>query len=294
MKIKKYENQETEQVRELINLNFEDEYLLDILTSSALNFAYSAIAENKLVGIAVAWTSSFHPHCTYFRILSNPLYNTLNVEEKLLSKVLEFKALDHPLQTSFWGSSFNLLELYKDNGFNEIRRTYMPTLKVSSVAHDTPNGEKRYNVKTLNEVLLNETMTEQLILLVKRIYEETHQVNPVAEMTLEQWRGIIFSDDLITTGSYIYLDENEENILAYSFLHESDEEDKIELGWCGASTTEHIDLIPELVHHQIKYTLKQEFQFLTGEFDTTDSYAMRILASFPFTPSPTWVTVQKS
>src|SRR5690625_4724619 len=149
MKIKKYENQETEQVRELINLNFEDEYLLDILTSSALNFAYSAIAENKLVGIAVTWTSSFHPHCTYFRILSNPFYHVYNIDEKLLSKVLELKTVELPLQTSFWESSYNMQKLYKDNGFSEIRRTYMPTLKVSSFSNDIPHGKKMHNVKNL-------------------------------------------------------------------------------------------------------------------------------------------------
>src|SRR5690625_568193 len=182
IKIKQYKGQEREQLRELFNLNFEDEYLLDVLNGRSLNFAYSATLDDQLVGIAFAWTSSFHPHCTYFRILSNPFYHAYNIDEKLLSKVLELKTVELPLQTSFWESSYNMQKLYKDNGFSEIRRTYMPTLKVSSFSNDIPHGKKMHNVKNLNEILPNETITEQLILLVKRNYEQTHEVNAVAEM----------------------------------------------------------------------------------------------------------------
>lgn len=235
--------------------------------------------------------SSFHPNCTYFRILANPFYNILDVEEKLLAKVLKRKKETRPWQTSFWETASKSNAVYKNNGFQEIRRTYMPKLKVTNVSNDISCD--KYIIKTLNEILPNETLTEQLIILVKRIYEETHVVNPVAEMTIAKWRELILADDVITVGSYICIDENETNILAYSFLHDSDEKNVFDLGWCGASTTEHIQMIPQLVIHQIKYTIEQNIQFLNGEFDTTDPYAMKVLESFPFEPAPSWITVQK-
>ena len=235
--------------------------------------------------------SCFHPNCTYFRILANPFYNILDVEENLLTKALERKKETRPWQTSFWETASKLKVVYKNNGFEEIRRTYMPKLKVSNVSNDISCD--KYIIKTLNEILPNETLTEQLTLLVKRIYEETHAVNPVAEMPIAKWRELILADDVITAGSYFCIDENEGNILAYSFLHDSDEKDAFDLGWCGALTTEHIQMIPQLVNHQIKYAIEQKTQFLNGEFDTTDLYAMKVLESFPFEPAPSWITVQK-
>lgn len=112
-------------------------------------------------------------------------------------------------------------------------------------------------------------------------------------MPIAKWRELILADDVIAAGSYICIDEDEKNILAYSFLHESDEEDSFDLGWCGASTTEQIQMIPQLVLHQIKYVIEQNIQFLNGEFDTTDQYAMKVLERFPFEPVPIWITVQK-
>lgn len=289
--IKNYEAKEAEQVEKLLKLCNEDRSLLNVLSSLGLKFAYSAIVNKELIGITFAWKSSFHPNCTYFRILANPFYNILDIEEKLLAKVIERKKETCPLQTSLWEASVTLNSVYKSNGFKEIRRTYMPKLKVTSVSNDIFCD--KYIIKTLNGILPNETLTEQLILLVKRIYEETHAVNPVAEMTIAKWRELILADDVITAGSYICIDEDEKNILAYSFLHDSDEKDAFDLGWCGASKTEQIEMIPQLVLHQIKYAIEQNIQFLNGEFDTTDPYAMKVLESFPFEPAPSWITVQK-
>ena len=55
---------------------------------------------------------------------------------------------------------------------------------------------------------------------------------------------LIFADDLLPNGSYIYLDMDEEVIVAYSFLYESDRDDTLELGWCGTSETHMKEVIP--------------------------------------------------
>lgn len=291
--IKKYERIDEEQFARLLHLCFEEEYLLSIVYSSKLKFAYSAFLNNKLIGIVIAWTSSFHPYCTYFRILSNPLYKRLSIEEKLLSYVENLETINFPLQTSVWETSANLRDVYENNGFNEIRRTYMPKLKVTDVKDDGPHKSEKCVIRTLEEVISKPMLVEKLALVVKRNYEKTHLVNPVVEKGLEEWKEMILADDVVPNGSYIYLGIDEEDIIAYSFLHESDRKDTLELGWCGSFETQNKELIPQLTFQQIKYAIKHDIQFIMGEFDTTDKHAMEVLSTFPFTPCPTWITYQK-
>ncbi|MED3656292.1 hypothetical protein P4489_18630 [Heyndrickxia sporothermodurans] len=291
--IKKYDNQEKEQLNQLLHLCFEDEYLLNIVGSSNLKFAYSAFCENKLVGFIIAWTSSFHPYCTYFRILSNPLYSKLKIEEKLLSTLEKLEEINFPIQTSIWETSVNLKRVYENNGFKEIRRTYMPKLTVSDIKEELPDCSNEYRIITLAEVLSNRKLMDRLTHVVKDNYEKTHIVNPVASVGVKKWRELIVSDDIIANGSFIYVDKNENNIIAYSFLHESDKKNSFELGWCGVSNNQKKNLVPQLIFQQIKYCIKKDVKFIIGEFDTTDQYALEVLQSFPFAPCPTWITYQK-
>lgn len=292
--IKKYEKADEDQFTSLIDLCFEEQYLLSIVYSSKLKFAYSAFYNNKLIGIMVAWTNSLHPYCTYFRILCNPFYKSLRVEEQFLANVEKFNTTNLPLQTSIWETSIYLRDVYEKNGFHEIRRTYMPILKVADVKDDYPHVSEKYILKNIAEVSLNDRLVDQLTLLLKSNYEKTHVANPVVEKGLDEWRDLIFAEDLLPSGSFIYLDKDEEVIVAYSFLHESDREDTVELGWCGTSERYDLEFIPQLVLEQIKYAIKHHTPFIKGEFDTTDRYALEVLNNFPFTPCPTWITYQKT
>lgn len=289
--IQKYENKDEEQLKHLLHLCFEDEALLSVLNSTHLKFAYVAIFGNKLVGSTFAWTSRMHPYCTYFQVLVHPLYRRLNIAEKLLSMVE--KSRNSTLQTSTWETSNRLKRLYMSNNFKEIRRTYMPHLKLVDVQDDLPYKNEKQEIKSLTEILSNDILLEKLIFLVKRNYEQTHAVNPVKELTVEKWKALILCDDLLVDGSFIYLDKGERNIIAYSFLHKSDTKNTLELGWCGAIDMETKDLIPRLIVYQISYARKHNIQVISGEFDTTDDYAMEVLNSFPFAPCPSWITYQK-
>ena len=53
--IKDYEAVEMEQVDRLVKFCNEDKASLNILSSKGLQFAYSAIYDNELIGIAFAW-----------------------------------------------------------------------------------------------------------------------------------------------------------------------------------------------------------------------------------------------
>src|SRR5690625_459919 len=291
--IQKYESKDREQLKHLLHLCFEDDTLLNVLNNTHFKFAYVAILENKLVGSMFAWTSSMHPYCTYFRILIHPFYHWLNIEEKLLSKIDELKVKNLPLQTSIWDTSVNLKELYISNDFKEIRRTYMPHLKLADIQDDLPYKNEKQEIKSLTEILSNVILLEKLIFLVKRNYEQTHAVNPVKELSLEKWKTLILCDELLADGSFVYLDKDKKNIIAYSFLHKSDTKNALELGWCGAIDMETKNLIPRLIAYQINYVKKRNIHVVSGEFDTTDDYAMEVLNSFPFAPCPSWITYQR-
>lgn len=294
LSIQEYEVEQKEQLKHLLHVCSEDYALLNVVNSKQWEFAYTAYSEEDLVGFLVAWTSGIHPYCMYFRVLSHPLYHGLNIEKKMLSKVEEQKVNALPLQTSIWDISVNLKGLYTSNGFKEIRRTYMPSLKMSDVGDYLPLMREETRIKSLTEILSNQDVLKELALLVKRNYETMHVANPAKELEVEKWEEMILSDDLVSQGSFIYLDKSEKNIVAYSFLHESEKNNAVELGWCGADNTKNKELVFQLIVHQINYAVRHDVQTIIGEFDTTDVYAMGVLKRFPFAPCPTWITYQKS
>ncbi|PAV29680.1 hypothetical protein CIL05_09915 [Virgibacillus profundi] len=292
--IKEYESKDEDQVKKLIKICFEENYLLSILKSPKLIKAFSAYHKNKLIGVAFAWKSDFHPYCTYFRLLVNPFYNTKEIAGNLLLKMeqLEF---DYPVQTSIWETNVGLKYFYEQNGFRTIRKTYMPKLEVSNMTDFMPEiYSGSYSLKTLADIMSDHQLMEKLILLVKKVYEQTHLANPVAEMSLDSWRSLVLADDVITDGSYIYVNADHNEIMAYSFLHESEDTETLELGWCGSVDNKRISLIPQLVMQQIAYTNNHGYKYMEGEFDTTSEYAMKVLRNIPFPPTALLITLQKS
>lgn len=291
--IREYEARDEDQVKQLLSLCSEEMALLNIIKESQLAFAYVAFTEDKLIGLSVVWTGDLHRECMYFRICSHPFYQRTGVEEKLLSMVETFNENHLPLQTSTWETSHYLNEFYRKSGFEEIRRTYTPTLNIADSLDHFPIDQTSGEIITVTGMLADKSLMEELVTLVKRNYEYTHQANPVKKMELAEWRKLVLANDLIAEGSYVYLDESQENIVAYSFLHQSDTKKSLELGWCGSVDAECRRLIPKLILQQINFAIKHHVRFLIGEFDTTDDDAMEVLGAFPFKPSPAWVTYRK-
>ncbi|MDV2583447.1 hypothetical protein [Alkalibacillus haloalkaliphilus] len=283
-----YNTDQKDELVKLLDYCHEDDTSLHILNSPGLKFAYSAFYDQELTGLALAWTSSIHPHCTYFRILTNPAYR---VEEKLLSKLTNDEKVEAPLQTSVWESQELLRHLYESHHFQEIRRTYLPTLKLSQLDVRKPTTNTQYVLKSLKDLSLDEQKLNKLITIVKNNYERCHHANPVAQLDNDQWKQMILAEDTKIDGSYIYVDRD--NIAAYSFLHESDEKGTYELGWCGVAEGYSQDIIPTLINHQIQYAVNRGVLHIAGEFDTTDDHAMKAFNSFPFNSSPALITYRE-
>lgn len=292
--IKRYNDYDKLQLQKLLSVCKDGEDLINIVKSPACQFTYIACIENELVGVAVGWESTFHPYCMYFRIVSHPLYEKDGVNEALLKKIESLEHVNKPLQTSIWNHAEKLNDLYERAGFELIRKTYLPTLVVSSVESNKYITRKDdFVLQTLAEIRKDEVLTKQLTELVRSNYEASHRGNPVVTAPLEKWKKLIFADDTIVEGSYLYVDQVKKKIIAYSFLHESDEANTYELGWCGCANDALKKWLLQLVQEQVNYAQQNGIQMIKGEFDTTDDYAMEVLKSFPFSFDSTWMTYRK-
>jgi len=290
--IEKYSRSNELKVKQLIDLYNEDSYLFNLLRDSKTKCAYVACYKKDVVGIFFTWNSSFHPYCTYFRIYTNPFYSELHIEQFLLNEILKRENFKLPLQTSIWETSAHLKAYYEEHNFTEIRRTYMPILDVQKIIPIDTMFHSNYDVQSLSNILSNNSFFEKLAHLVKTNYEDTHLANPVASFPLEAWKEQILADDALLNGSFVMIDEENE-IIAYSFLHTSEKDNTVELGWYGTHTTEYLSLLKLLVFKQAMYASKHGYSFIQGEFDSTSIHAMEILKSFPFNSCATWITYQK-
>ncbi|MED3126795.1 GNAT family acetyltransferase [Bacillus wiedmannii] len=290
--IEKYSRSDELKIKQLIDLYNEESYLFNLLRDNKTKCAYVAYYKKDVVGVFFTWNSNFHPYCTYFRIYTNPFYSELHIEQFLLNEIQKRENFKLPLQTSIWETSAHLKAYYEEHNFTEIRRTYMPILDVRKIIAIDTMLHSNYDVQTLSNILSNDSFFEKLAHLVKTNYEDTHLANPVASYPLETWKGQILTDDVLLDGSFVMIDE-ENKIIAYSFLHTSEKDNTVELGWCGTHTTENLSLLKLLVFKQAMYASKHGYSFIQGEFDSTSIYAMEILKSLPFNPCPTWITYQK-
>ncbi|PHG49971.1 GNAT family acetyltransferase [Bacillus wiedmannii] len=290
--IEKYSRSNELQVKQLIDLYNEESYLFHLLRENKTKCGYVAYYKKDVVGIFFAWGSTFHPYCTYFRMYTNPFYSELHIEQFLLNEISKRENFKLPLQTSIWETSAHLKAFFEEHNFTEIRRTYMPILDVRKIITIDTMLHSNYAVQSLSNILSNNSFFEKLAYVVKTNYEETHLANPVASFPLEAWKEQILADDVLLDGSFVIIDEETE-IIAYSFLHTSEKDNTVELGWCGTHNTENASLLKFLVFKQAMYANTHGYSFIQGEFDSTSIYAMEILKSFPFNPCATWITYQK-
>lgn len=291
---REYNEIDEKQLENLLFLCGDNKKIFSIVRSKTYKFAYVAFIQDELVGICVGWENTFHPSCIYFRIVSHPFYEKAGVNEALLYKIERLESVNKPLQTSIWDHVEKSNNIYERARFEVIRKTYLPTLSISSIEFNKyATIDDDFALQTLEEVMVDDAMIKQLTMLVRSNYEASHRVNPVVTAPLDEWKKRIFADDTIVEGSYLYVDQMKKEIVAYSFLHESDEVHMYELGWCGCSNNALKKWLPQLVQKQLKYAQQKGIQIMSGEFDTTDDYAMEVFKAFPFSFDSTWITYRK-
>ncbi|GEL77865.1 hypothetical protein [Tenuibacillus multivorans] len=247
----------------------EEDEIRALLNSSSLIDCQPAYNNKELVGAIITWENEFHPYCTYVKLVVDPNapYDT---ENYLFSKV----DADKPLQSLVDESDKRAINFFEALDFVRVRKTYIARFNIGTSMIDQQINKK---VIPLHKIGL---LKSDLVKLVKSNYEKVHIDNPVAKRSHSEWEGLIFASDVNMNGSFIALDE-EDRIVAYSFLHNCDNE-TLELGWCGVSDETHLYLLPQLVLKQGSFAKKVGIQNLEGEFDTTDENAMYVFMELNF------------
>lgn len=278
------------EVEALFEQSIEGESLRNIFKSTMSTVSYLALVEEEVVGLLLAWENPFHPEATYFKTLTKPEYATERIKKKFFHKIREEADRGQPFITSVIETAISSRDFYEKNGFKEIRRTFMPTLAVEEIIDSLTAKElKEGIIKNLDEIFAEEYSFTQLADLVKNNYEASHYVNPVKEMSVEEWKELIAADDILRDGSFILFNDEGE-IIAYSFLHQSENKDTFELGWCGGASFDRAGALPYLVGKQINYAREENVDYILGEFDTTDPFGMEVMRTFTFRPFPAWIS----
>ncbi|QKS70566.1 hypothetical protein FLK61_27845 [Paenalkalicoccus suaedae] len=239
-------------------------------------------------GFLIAWTSSIHPACTYVSIISSENEHTY-IKALLIEELRRNDGVRFPLQTTVLEEEYEIVNFYRSRQFTVLRKTYLPSLAIKEVK-STNSFHIKNGMIDLTSIANNKDLREQLVILVKDCYERAHLGNQVAALTLDQWEDLIFSSDLIKTGSFIYVDEL--GVRSFAMLHEGDIDASYELGWRGARDTTYIRDIEELTQAQIEIAYQHGVDVLEAEIDTTDPYAMHMLSAFAFENRETLVTFQ--
>ncbi|WP_456278847.1 GNAT family N-acetyltransferase [Bacillus sp. AK128] len=300
--IKEYNSVHNDSINQLLTICFGDDnnskmYFERGWKSPSNLCTYVALHKNEIVGGITSWNTNFHPNCSYISIIVDPLFRDIGMEDQLLKLVESNQDINFPLQTLICETNYFTKEFYEKSGFKEIRRTYLPILKITKIQElDVKFIEKYSNtqisIETLNDIRKDGQLKKKLISFVKETYEATHKDNPPRKNDLHAWEKLIFSKDTLVNHSYIALSENKD-ILAFALLHEGEDDNTLEFGWRGTKRETDLNLIILLTAIQIRSTKSEGYKYIVGEIDTTDLYSIEMFRNFPFSPSPSLITYQK-
>lgn len=276
IEIASMEELERKNVQAFIEENLPDGRYTSILSWPSLSKVFGAKTHGKLAGLILSWKNSFHPHCIYFKIVLEETTGPDGIAEKLLSELARNSA--SPLQTSIWEEDLHFMQFYESKGLKLIRKTFIPVAAIDSLALKT-TVFSNYKVFTLLEISQNKALKYKLAQFTKQIYEETHLANPAVVLEAAAWEKLIYSEDTLLELSCCIVDENDD-ILAFSYIHE-ETKTQIELGWVGYSRNNDWELL-NLVLQQIIKAKQKGYKSITGEFDSTSTYAMFIYQNLHF------------
>lgn len=265
--------------------------------------AAAVVAEKggEAVGFGSLWANRFHPNACYFGVHVHPAHRGIGIGRALLERVTAMNQQNLPLQTSIWESGRSGARFLLQNGFREIRRTFEPILPVDEVesagyaVFEHRCREAGYEFRSLAELAREDGRNRQVAALCAELYQATHQANPPAAFTLQEWEEIIFGDPLLEAGCQVAVKDG--HYVAISLLHPGDEEGVAELGWRGACEAHQArgrDLVLALTLRQVAFARASGIVRLTGEFDTTDPGALIQLEHLPFRPAPAWITYRRN
>ncbi|WP_283679841.1 hypothetical protein [Lentilactobacillus sp. Marseille-Q4993] len=241
------------------------------------NNARGLTSNQREVGIWTYWVNKIHPNPLHIAFVS--FKNSLEVTQRIIElAIIQAKKLNKK-RIVISGGKFDKQvqsELVK-NHFAQMRVTHLVEFK-KGINLDG-------NFETATRISdLNDEQKDNLLNTIVWQYKKVHQINPVANLSVDEWRQLIWSDVILTAPS-VMISGNE--ISAYSIWYQ-DNQKSCTLAYVWANDPQQlIDLIKVQIRE-----LSGRYALLNGELDSTDDQAMLVYDSFPKEadqPYITWV-----
>ncbi|MEC6748860.1 hypothetical protein VXN63_09900 [Marinilactibacillus sp. XAAS-LB27] len=266
--------------------------LLTRLESDYYNTQLKVTIDQSIVAVAVSWSNPFHPHAKYFRIYLDDSVKESNALKNQLLESLETS----PTSTAdrficaLMSNQTSMIRTLESNHYELIRKTYESewTLdqclnKLSISAHT--------NTLSYKDVFQDAQLKNQLITLLKQNYENTHLVNPTADMTLHEWESFLLNEEPDLELSLVALDDH--GITAYVTVFQS--ETRVEVAWLGmreAYPTSFLSL-KCLFKTQLFLFKQREINLIEPEIDTTDHFALGLFSFIDYLEEESFQTYRK-
>ncbi len=277
--------------QEVLTLNDEIEQLLENVdgdtetarkTKELPEKAQKYYVHGELFAICITWENEIHPFALYFAVYEkNAQDETLNL--KILHHIRQ-KALksnkDRLITRDFAPQGYFNCWLQTQN-FKLVRTTVEPQIATKNVHVQN----EKIQFQTAHQVKQNSYLLKQLVSKCYARYKQVHMINPVASMSRERWQKIIFQDQ-IDSAPLITIKKNE--ILAYEFLFE-DATNLVTLGWNGQNVSGELNKLQNIQFQWIK----ERYEFIGGEFDSTDELAIETSKNWKFPKEKRYETFLK-
>lgn len=169
--------------------------------------------------------------------------------------------------------NFDLYEDFiKTNEFSEFRKTYEPEIGIQKMISGFSNNnlDESHTVK-------NFKMTDGLQELSKKVYQSTHDINPLKDMDLAEWNDLI-TDDLDFEHSIVICDK-QDDIVAYLLMYENDDAYK-DVSYCYFKDQAAKNSLSAEFYNILIKLEESEITHLNLEVDSTDKYSYEFFHNF--------------
>lgn len=259
--------------------------------------AFVAQRHGNLVGLGAVWNNPMHPHAARSSVAVHPTCWGRGIGDQIFDAL--YQSARMPLVTSLWETQSPGLRFAKKHGFIEFRRTYTTPLCLSlanlAKIRDLETGALRegYEIVSLSNAVEGGQLRE-VAETCKEIYATTHQANPPADRSIEQWMGMVFREDLIAAGSFVARQGS--HVIAIGLLHRGQHGKVMELGWRGVRSGYRgaDDFVRTLSLRQVEYAAANGAETLMLESDSTDPWSESLRATLPFSAVPAWISMKRS
>ncbi len=251
----------------------------------ANGITWVALEQDRAVGFSALQNRFWHPERKYLSVHVVPEYQHQGIGYALWQAL---KISSEPLQTATNNDA--AIKFLERQGFQEVMQTWNPVFDLRSINLEPfLNASQQtltlgIEIKTLAEM---PQLEDELAIFHHQLYAQSHGFNPPLEATLEQTKKAYLSD-VIPAGMFMALRNGK--ICGISSLR--GEADGYELVWSGTIGHDTTTTLA-LVHRVLEFALEQRTYRISGEFDSLDEHAMKVLGTLQVERGNTWLTFQR-